>query len=282
MSKARYSKKRKRSWRSQIPGMIVVGVFIAVAVFIIFEAYRTQLLDAFIKAALVDIRLLFLVMLNVFLVGGGLVLLLLHWVDWESIKFKIKQQRYHSRLISPDYYRNIKRFDLDDILAGASSTPAQGKIEVDHNLRHSDLIASAAGSSFGRVTQISYQNGKLDGLFKTYLADGNILAEINYSKGKLNGPCYVYYPNGNRHSEKSFKDGKLNGIFRAWDEDGALFFEIECKDDLQHGFDRMYRRNGTVEFEDTYVNGRRTQRKTFDESGQLKYVQDVKMGEDII
>ncbi|HSV43117.1 MAG TPA: toxin-antitoxin system YwqK family antitoxin [Candidatus Bathyarchaeia archaeon] len=280
MSKARYSKKRKRSWRSQIPGMIVVGVFIAVGVFIVFEAYRTQLLDAFIKAVLVDARLLFLVMLNVFLVGGGLVLMLLHWVDWENIKFKIKQQRYHSRLISPDYYKNIKRFDLDDILSGASSAQSSAKIEVDHTLRHSDLVASDILPSFGQVTEIGYRNGKLDGLFKTYLTGGSVLAEISYRDGKLNGPCFVYYPNGNRHSEKNFVDGKLNGIFRAWDEDGALFFEIECKNDLQHGYDRIYRRNGTLEFEDVYVEGRRIERKTFDESGQVKYVQDVKMGED--
>ena len=66
----------------------------------------------------------------------------------------------------------------------------------------------------------------------------------------------------------------MNGVFKAWDEDGSLFFQIEYKDDKQHGIDKIYYRSGILQYEDTYVEGKRMMRKTYDESGKLKYVQN--------
>ena len=53
-----------------------------------------------------------------------------------------------------------------------------------------------------------------------------------------------------------------------------MFFEIEYKDGKQHGLDKIYYRTGVLQFEDTYVEGKKSRRKTFDQGGKVKFIQD--------
>lgn len=255
--------------------IIIAFIVGSVFVYIVLQIYRSQLFGAILKVLTADVRFLMILLVNVFVICGVSITLLFQWIDRENIRFKTRRNRYRSLLASPDYYQRAKRINLDHFVTGTLTVGPQGKLDVDHDLKKSSLVA--LDETFihkdARQTYLHYHDGKLDGVFKTYFTNGNLLAEISYKNGLLEGKSVVYYPNGSLHSEKEFKKGKLNGVFRAWDEEGALFFEIEYKDDTQHGFDKIYRKNGVIEYEDTYSNGVLMKRKTFDDFGQFKYIQ---------
>ncbi len=277
MNLARYTKvhKKKKPWWIQALQIFFFVLFGGIIFYIVLEIYRNQLFDIIVKALVLDTRFLLLLLVNVFLICAVLMVLLYQWMDRENIRFKFLRRRYRSMLVSPEYYRNLRRVNIDNFFPGAIAAAPQGKLDVDHELKSSSLVVidQTGVHKNARQTYIAYKNGKLHGNFLTYFVNGNLLAEIMYKDGLLDGRSVVYYPNGFLHNEKYFKNGKLNGVFRAWDEEGALFFEIEYQDDIQHGFDRTYRKNGIIEYEDTYIHGVLVKRKTFDGLGQFKYVQ---------
>ena len=84
----------------------------------------------------------------------------------------------------------------------------------------------------------------------------------------------TYYDDGRLHQEKHYREGKLDGVFRAYDENGILYFEIAYKNDLQHGLDKIYSKRGLLQFCDTYEEGVKINRKTFDERGRVIYTQE--------
>lgn len=277
MNLAKYTKirKKKKPWWLKAIQIVLVFLFGSVVVFVFLEFYKNQLFEAAFQILKTDIRLLMMLLMNIFLVCGVSLVLLYQWIDRENIRFRVLRNRYRSLLATPDYYRSIRRINIDQFVTGTVTTGPQGKLEVEYNLKDSALVTLDGVRVHKNAVQthVTYKDGKLDGVFRTYFANGNLLAEISYKNGQLEGKSLIYYPNGFFHNEKHFKEGKLNGVFRAWDEDGSLFFEIEYQDDIQHGFDKTYRKNGIIEYEDTYINGALIRRKTFDDAGQFKYVQ---------
>ncbi|HRZ40547.1 MAG TPA: toxin-antitoxin system YwqK family antitoxin [Candidatus Omnitrophota bacterium] len=269
-------KKKRKQWVDDIlfTTLILIPTFGVAA--LLLTNFENSIFDFMSRVLAIDTRLLFTFLFFIFIVCGTLLFIILQWADRDNVRFKMKRDQYRSQLVCRDYYGSAHRFRVDKFIAGhLAEAPKEQKIDIDHSLRTSDFVATdqTYKALAARKTDIHFEKGKLHGTFKTHFASGSVLAEINYEHGRLHGPLLVYYPNGALHNEKHFRDGKLNGIFRAWDEDGALFFEIEFKDDLQHGFDKTYQKGGVLEYEDTFVNGKRILRKTFDSSGKLKFEQ---------
>ncbi len=269
------AKKRKKWVDDAIFTILILIPAFAVTALLLVN-FENRIFSFITRALAIDTQLLFTFLFFIFIICGTLLFIILQWADHDNARFKLKRDQFRSLLVCPDYYGSVHRLNVDKYISGQlKESPQQQKIEVDHELRTSDFVATdqTYKSLAARKTDIEFQNGKLHGCFKTHFASGGVLAEINYGNGRLNGPLMVYYPNGMLHNKKLFQDGKLNGFFQAWDEDGALFFEIEFKDDLQHGLDRIYRKGGIIEYEDTYVKNRRILRKTFDLNGKLKFEQ---------
>ena len=277
MSKARLrsGRKKKTSWQWAV-GLFLSVLIVSVIFLLIIAVQKAQLLDFLIENLMLDTKVLFLLILNVFIIGGVLLVSAFQWADHENTRFRTKQEAYRSMLVCKDYYRSIRRVRVDQAVVQVPESGLQ-KLDIDHNLKDSSLVTLGGSliAKEARQTAVLFdENGRLSGIFKTYFTNGNILAEISYRNGMLNGRCVMYYPNGFLHNEKHFMNGKLDGVFRAWDESGSLFFEISYKDDIQHGPDRTYRKNGVVEYEDIYDWGKIVQRKTFDDMGRFKYVQN--------
>ncbi|MEW5895937.1 MAG: toxin-antitoxin system YwqK family antitoxin [Candidatus Omnitrophota bacterium] len=272
-----YKKRRKPIWLGLLQGFLFI-LFAAVFASTVYHAFQVQLFNLISDTLLLDAKFLFFLILNVFIVGGASLVLIYQWAERDNIRFRAQQLAYRSLLVSPDYYRSIRRVRIDQVITDI--TKDGRKLAIDNNLKDSDFIAidDTLIVKKARQTNISFKDGKLDGNFKTYFNNGNLLADINYKDGKLEGSCCVYYPNGIHHNEKQFKRGQLHGVFRAWDEEGALFFEIEYQNDVQHGCDKIYRKNGIMEYEDTYEYGKLIMRKIFDESGRFKYYQKYNAG----
>lgn len=63
-------------------------------------------------------------------------------------------------------------------------------------------------------------NGKKEGRWVSYFANGNMQSEGEYRGGKKEGAWVLYWPNGNKNSEAHFRDGKYTGLYTAYHKNG--------------------------------------------------------------
>jgi len=253
---------------------VLWAMVILLAVFLIQYFFPKQVSYMVIKVLTTSILFLGRLMIMTFIIGGIIMALLIHWVGWETVKFKIKQMRYRSALIAKDYYKETKRVNYEQFMGTAQKSDGR-RLEVGGPELEGTLVDSAqANERMLQGSEITYVDGKLNGIMRHYDPEGNLESEICYQDGQYHGYYRTYYPDGHMHNEKFYKQGKMDGTFKAWDEDGSLFFEIHYKDNKQHGPDKSFHRNGMLQYEDIYVNGKKTVRKTYDQAGRLKFVQN--------
>jgi antitoxin component YwqK of YwqJK toxin-antitoxin module len=270
-------KKKPTVWQ-RIKRLLGWLLIIAVTILVGGGFYRSFLkvrVEALVVKFLgVDIVLLFYFLFYIFVVCGVILVALIYWVGWENLKFRFKQRHYRSALVVPHYYKDRKRIRYDRAI-GVFEQYSDNKLDVsgkeNEELALANLDDSGTGVAAGKI---AFKNGKLDGVFVSYYENRRVESEVSYKEGRLDGPFRAYYPDGKFHVEKFYHDGKLAGIFRAWDEDGSIFFEINYKDGFQDGFDKTFYRSGVLQYLDTYEEGRKVNRKTYDEAGNLKYDED--------
>lgn len=82
-----------------------------------------------------------------------------------------------------------------------------------------------------------YAEGRKNGTFKTYRANGKSVEKItNFSNGKLNGEVITFFTDGEVETEKEFKDGEEHGFDRAYHyETRELTRDMNYVDGVLHG-----------------------------------------------
>lgn len=65
-------------------------------------------------------------------------------------------------------------------------------------------------------------DGKREGLWVSYYANGQKQSEGEYRAGKKHGRWVLYYPNGSKQSEAKFHNGLYTGLYIAWRDNGAI------------------------------------------------------------
>ena len=78
-------------------------------------------------------------------------------------------------------------------------------------------------------------NGKIDGLWITYLKNGNLSYKANYKNGKRDGLWESYHNNGRLYEEGSYKNGKKNGVWVTYFKNGQLSYKASYKEDKEDG-----------------------------------------------
>ena len=101
----------------------------------------------------------------------------------------------------------------------------------------------------------SYENGKLQGLWKDYYEDGALKQELLYDKDLLNGETRYYYPSGKLQQKINYRNDLLNGMVIMYYENGNLQESCLYKDNLPEG-----------------------ELKTFYEDGKTRFIKNLKMG----
>lgn len=85
--------------------------------------------------------------------------------------------------------------------------------------------------------EIFSQNGLPHGLGKFYDEDGNMTYQGTYEAGVLNGTLYNYYPDGSLHHEINYKKGVYDGAQRSFDQSGNQTVEVIFADGVpQSGY----------------------------------------------
>ena len=104
-------------------------------------------------------------------------------------------------------------------------------------------------------------NGKIHGVLKCYRPSWNarkghaLDREISYKNGKKNGLHKQYSPSGDLLNEISYKNGKMHGPYRSYFQSGFLKYETIFAKNVRHGIKRIFGTERCLEREFLYING---------------------------
>lgn len=109
---------------------------------------------------------------------------------------------------------------------------------------------------------LTYRNGKLEEIQRTYFPDGKIKEVVNTKDHKCNGLDSGWYENGQLKYVKNFKNGKENGMSLKFYSSGNIMEIYNSKDTKLEGKRETYYANGGIkskqEFKDGKLNGKIT------------------------
>ena len=113
-------------------------------------------------------------------------------------------------------------------------------------------------------------DGKKEGKWTTYYANGNKRSQGTYKAGLKHGKWTYYHKNGQKSSEGRLRDNKHEGKWRGWYDSGELEGELTYRkhdgssyDGKKEGPHTFYNKDGTVWRVITYKNGRRAKDDEF-------------------
>jgi len=109
------------------------------------------------------------------------------------------QKRY--RADETNYY-DIKRWEVADLILKSTQETVTG---VVYSKRDNGQL----------IFESNYENGKIDGSYKSWYKNGQLSYKSNYKNGKEVGLSSLWYENGQMRSEENFINGKLDGFRRA-------------------------------------------------------------------
>jgi antitoxin component YwqK of YwqJK toxin-antitoxin module/Tfp pilus assembly protein PilF len=137
----------------------------------------------------------------------------------------------------------------------------------------------------GNVTaEFTYKYDLLDGIQKYYDQKGNLIQEIYFVAGKKHGKNNEFYPNGNPEMVQDFKDDLADGPATSYYYNGGKECELSYRNGERDGNQVCYYPNGAKKSELTYNNGKANGSYTsYNESGDLtaryQYIDDLLDGE---
>ena len=94
-------------------------------------------------------------------------------------------------------------------------------------------------------------------------------SEMTYKNGKQDGLFTFWHENGQKKWEGTVNDGKPDGLLISWNESGQKTVEETYKNGKQDGKLTFFYENGQKELEETYKDGKRISRKSWDRDGNV-------------
>ena len=250
-------------------------VGLAIFLFVFHHFIGIKLFGVIIQYARIEDDAVAKFMLFIYTVSSSVLILLFYWMAWESAPGQKLYHKYLCKLVVKDYYKDQKRLNIDGAL-GSLAKLERRTLDADEDKK--DAVLDGMHDSQFRIffsdEDLILPQFRTDGTHVLKYDNDHLKLEVTYSKGKKHGIYRTYYEDGTLHQEKFYKDGKMDGVYRAFDENGVPYFEITYKEDKQHGFDKIYNKYGALVFCDTYIEGVRVNRKTYDERGKVVYSQD--------
>ncbi len=74
--------------------------------------------------------------------------------------------------------------------------------------------------------EVDSREGLPNGVGKFYDEEGNLMFQGVFANGKLDGPMYQYYPDGSVHNEMNYSGGVYDGTQKVYDKNGEQTVEI--------------------------------------------------------
>lgn len=119
-------------------------------------------------------------------------------------------------------------------------------------------------------SESEYKDGKLEGLFRAFHKNGNLMVEATHKNEKLVGSIKTYYDNGELKLE-SFNDekGRCHGERKTYFRNGTLESITICQEGEWVGIGKDYYESGVLKAERFHENGKQVLKKEYDEKGNL-------------
>lgn len=183
------------------------------------------------------------------------------------------------------------------ILVSALAVPAVPATAQQTSEDPSGLLSGRDGNS----GEIAGQEGRKEGVFKSYYNDGNLRSVGNYRAGKRDGLFKKFYENGQLMFKANYRADAIEGEIEMYDEEGNLIRKWEAdeppketlqpkpsypgifpNDDSDAVFDlqKEYYKDGTLKAEKFYKNRKLEGiQKEYDRNGRLKQTLTYQDGE---
>ncbi|MBC8753566.1 hypothetical protein H2O64_02710 [Kordia sp. YSTF-M3] len=127
-----------------------------------------------------------------------------------------------------------------------------------------------------------YDDGKKEGIWKSYSTDNYLICTTVYKKGNLTKEIF-YHDNGQIFTICDVLNGKKIGVEKRYHIDGTLDYIVKYKDTLENGNFSAYHPNGTIKSEGKVVEGYEDgDYKYYNETGELISIINFKHGEQTI
>ncbi|GAB4283389.1 MAG: DUF3352 domain-containing protein [Marinilabiliales bacterium] len=115
-------------------------------------------------------------------------------------------------------------------------------------------------------------NGKLDGLWRTFYKSGNLKSAVVYFEGKADGNAMFYYdnPDNSSKAEVNFDNDVIVDEYKEYYENGNLKAKLEFYEGKLHGKAEFYYDSGKIKIKGQYKKGIKSGKwKYYAESGEL-------------
>lgn len=160
---------------------------------------------------------------------------------------------------------NIKEYTFDMLNCNKERSNCYDK---HNNKPITGIVKEYYDKSNKRIkSEITYNDGLINGSTKSYYIDGKIKGEFNFINGEKYGVSKSYYSNGQLKSEDEFENGKLSGISKHYYENGQLEMEATFKNGDINGTIKEYYENGIISSEYVMRDGWRLQDIKYDSKG---------------
>jgi len=102
--------------------------------------------------------------------------------------------------------------------------------------------------------ELTYKNGKSDGLSSGWFKNGKKSWERNYKEGKYDGLVAFWYESGQNKMVSNYKNGQHHGLWTKWYENGQIKGTGNHKEGSQHEHWVGWYDNGRLR-DEVYYNG---------------------------
>ncbi len=113
-------------------------------------------------------------------------------------------------------------------------------------------------------------DGKKEGYWIAYYANGNKRSEGAYKNGRKDGKWILYHQNGNKQSDATFRNGQYEGHYVSYHKNRQKFREGEYGEHQGNSYDGrkegiwyQYTAEGKVDTKVTYKHGRVVERVNY-------------------
>ena len=102
----------------------------------------------------------------------------------------------------------------------------------------------------------NFEKGKLEGDFKEWSVNGQLIVEANYKNGKLNGNYKEWSDNGKLAVEVNYDNGEKNGLYNEWFNNGQLKIKSNYLNGILNGNYERWSDDGKLVVDANYVEGK--------------------------
>jgi len=115
--------------------------------------------------------------------------------------------------------------------------------------------------------EITYKDGKFNGLYRTYFENGQIAIEQFFKDGLKDGKSSFYYDDGKLLYTENYKNGKREGQIKRLYQNGNTWIIERYKKDQKNGLWEEYYEDGTLKYEAKWEKNELLEEHFYNENG---------------